>query len=151
MDILDLKLVQHITFGKGIVKDPCASRRNKLLSLLNLLCNVTQNISVVARDACYGCFFRSALLTTGPTLLVQLSQCATIYLNNTVYNVCAQQLQQLATGVRATSSPTIQNCYTGYCEFVQCLRRVNSNQLVNQNLILRTNEVSSLIFLFFLV
>lgn len=65
---------------------------NKLLSLLNLLCNSTQNSSTVVRDACYGCFFRVGVLTPGATLLNQLSQCANIYLSNTSYAGCATQL-----------------------------------------------------------
>lgn len=84
--------MQHFTFGQRLLRDPCTQRRQRLLSLLNLLCNDTQNASIVSRDACYGCFFRAALLTAGPTLLAQLSQCATIYLNNTSYATCAVQL-----------------------------------------------------------
>lgn len=151
MDLFDVKLVQYLTFGKGIVKDPCASKKHKLLSLLNLLCNDTQNTSIVSRDACYGCFFRAALLTNGGTLLTQLSLCATTYLNNTPYNTCATQLQAAANGVRATVAPTPLNyCYSGYCEFVQCVRRVNSAQLIDQcflisiaglNLTLQSNRV----------
>lgn len=132
MDLFDVKLMQYLTFGKGLVKDPCAAKKHKLLSLLNLLCNDTQNTSTVSRDACYGCFFRAALVTSGGTLLTQLSLCATTYLNNTVYQTCATQLQAAANGVRATAPPTFPNCYSGYCEFVQCVRRVNSAQLVDQ-------------------
>lgn len=65
---------------------------NKLLSLLNLLCNSTQNSSITVRDACYGCFFRVGVLTPGAALLNQLSQCANIYLANTSYAGCASQL-----------------------------------------------------------
>lgn len=65
---------------------------NKLLSLLNLLCNSTQNSSLTVRDACYGCFFRVGVLPPGASLLNQLSQCANIYLSNTSYAGCAIQL-----------------------------------------------------------
>lgn len=65
---------------------------NKLLSLLNLLCNSTQNSSVTVRDACYGCFFRVGVLPPGASLLNQLSQCANIYLMNTSYAGCSSQL-----------------------------------------------------------
>ena len=44
---------------------------NKLLSLLNLLCNSTQNSSITVRDACYGCFFRVSVLSPGQTLLTR--------------------------------------------------------------------------------
>lgn len=33
-------------------------------------------------------------------------------------------------GVRPTTSPTKYLCYTGYCEFVRCIRRINANNLV---------------------
>lgn len=65
----------------------------KLLSILNILCNNTQTTSIQQRDACYGCFFRAGNLPPGNVQLVSLSQCATIYLNNTVYQQCAAQLQ----------------------------------------------------------
>lgn len=66
---------------------------NKLLSILNILCNNTQNTSIQQRDACYGCFFRAGSLPPGNVQLVSLSQCATIYLNNTGYQRCALDLQ----------------------------------------------------------
>lgn len=65
---------------------------NKLLSILNLLCNTTQNSSITVRDACYGCFFRVGVLPPGASLLSQLSQCANTYLANTSYAGCASQL-----------------------------------------------------------
>ena len=65
----------------------------KLLSILNILCNNTQTASIQSRDACYGCFFRAGGLPTGSSQLLQLSQCATLYLNNTNYAACAAQLQ----------------------------------------------------------
>lgn len=60
---------------------------------MNILCNNTQNTSIQQRDACYGCFFRAGNLPPGNVQLVSLSQCATIYLNNTGYQICAMQLQ----------------------------------------------------------
>lgn len=83
---------------KWIFNGFCASS-NKLLSILNLLCNSTQNSSTVVRDACYGCFFRVGVLTPGATLLNQLSQCANIYLSNTSYAGCANQLSVSAISI----------------------------------------------------
>ncbi|CRL04895.1 CLUMA_CG017946, isoform A [Clunio marinus] len=117
-------------------EDKCYNHNNKLLSLLNLLCNSTQNSSITVRDACYGCFFRVGVLTPGPTLLNQLSQCASLYLSNTSYAGCATQLASLVSGVRPTTSPTFPHqCYTGYCEFVRCVRRINANVLVDNCLL----------------
>lgn len=104
---------------------------NKLLSLLNLLCNSTQNTSITVRDACYGCFFRVGVLADGALLLNQLSQCANLYLVNTSYAGCATQLVSITSGLRPTTAPTLYNCYTGYCEFVRCVRRINANILVS--------------------
>lgn len=104
--------VEMLGWNKSNVQIPCSGNRqvlfeytadsnclksflfsNKLLSILNILCNNTQNTSIQQRDACYGCFFRAGSLPPGNTQLISLSQCATIYLNNTGYQQCALQLQ----------------------------------------------------------
>lgn len=39
--------------------------------------------------------------------------------------------QTIVSGVRPTTAPTYPYaCYTGYCEFVRCIRRINANVLV---------------------
>lgn len=39
--------------------------------------------------------------------------------------------QTIVSGVRPTTAPTFPyGCYTGYCEFVRCIRRINANVLV---------------------
>lgn len=104
------------------------------MQLLNNLCNTTQS-SVQLRDACYGCFFRAGSLPPGPPQLVALSQCATLYLVNTIYQPCAQELASIIVGLKpvqpsygAALKPTL--CTFGYCEFVRCIRRANSYNLV---------------------
>lgn len=108
-----------------------SSSSNKLLSILNILCNNTQNVSLTSRDACYGCFFRAGGLPAGNAQLVALSQCATVYLNQTAYQFCAQQLMGVVNGYRPNPSPAAAVCYQGYCEFVRCVRRTNANTLVS--------------------
>ncbi|CAG9801821.1 unnamed protein product [Chironomus riparius] len=128
-------------FGGKPKQDKCYNHNNKLLSLLNLLCNSTQNSSITVRDACYGCFFRVGVLTPGAALLNQLSQCSNIYLANTSYAGCASQLATIVSGVRPTTAPTYPFlCYTGYCEFVRCVRRINANVLVDNCLIENSNR-----------
>ncbi|XP_021694389.1 uncharacterized protein LOC110674567 [Aedes aegypti] len=123
------KLIQPWSEEKPV----CSNNNHKLLSLFNLLCNATQTTSIATRDACYGCFFRAGVLPAGQTQLTAVSQCATIYLMNSNYALCATSLAAIVTGMRPTSAPAIgTNCYTGYCEFVQCVRRVNANSLINQ-------------------
>uniref|UniRef100_A0A182W2X8 Uncharacterized protein n=1 Tax=Anopheles minimus TaxID=112268 RepID=A0A182W2X8_9DIPT len=126
----------------------CPANDKRLLSLFNLLCNTTQTSTITTRDACYGCFFRAGSLAAGPTQLAAISQCASLYLINTSYAVCATNLassttdlhrlpfQGIVTGLRPvtvspTTVPTV-DCYTGHCEFVQCIRRINGNMLINQ-------------------
>ncbi|KAJ6644409.1 hypothetical protein Bhyg_09378 [Pseudolycoriella hygida] len=137
---------------KGKVHSPCSGNSNKLLSILNILCNNTQNTSIQQRDACYGCFFRAGNLPPGNVQLVSLSQCATIYLNNTGYQTCAVQLQNVVNGFRPTPVASTNLCYTGYCEFVRCVRMINANALIDScimaNLINRdlSNPVSRIGF-----
>lgn len=73
-------------------KPACSNNNHKLLSLFNLLCNATQTTSIATRDACYGCFFRAGVLPAGQTQLTAVSQCATIYLMNSNYALCATSL-----------------------------------------------------------
>ncbi|XP_035781874.1 uncharacterized protein LOC118461085 [Anopheles albimanus] len=135
----------------------CPANDNRLLSLFNFLCNATQAMSITTRDACYGCFFRAGSLAAGPAQLSAISQCATLYLLNSSYAICATNLavrltvrllsipaqcyvlffrQAIVTGFRpATIIPDgsfNSNCYTGHCEFVQCIRRINGNKLINE-------------------
>ncbi|XP_058812316.1 uncharacterized protein LOC131676930 [Topomyia yanbarensis] len=119
----------------------CSSQNQKLLSLFNLLCNSTQTVSITTRDACYGCFFRAGVLPSGQTQLLAISQCATLYLTNSSYGVCASGLAAIATGLRPTTAPIVgTNCYTGYCEFVQCVRRINANNLIDQCILQTLNN-----------
>lgn len=90
-------------------------------------------MTILSRDACYGCFFRAGGLPAGNQQLQSLSQCASVYLNNTAYNFCAQQLLGIVNGYRPSVSPVSAKtgCYQGYCEFVRCVRRTNANTLVS--------------------
>ncbi|XP_041973085.1 uncharacterized protein LOC121728844 [Aricia agestis] len=65
----------------------------------------------------------------GPQELNALSVCAVQYFTNTSYATCASAIMALS-----TSSLNIQSsgCYMGYCDFVRCLRRINSINLITQ-------------------
>lgn len=63
----------------------------RLLQILSYVCNNTQP-AIQLRDACYGCFLRTASLPAGPPQLISLSQCSNLYLFNTTYQVCSQGL-----------------------------------------------------------
>ncbi|XP_050083343.1 uncharacterized protein LOC126569959 [Anopheles aquasalis] len=114
----------------------CPANDNRLLSLFNFLCNATQTMSITTRDACYGCFFRAGSLAAGPAQLSAISQCATLYLLNSSYAICATNLAAIVTGFRPAAiipdGSLRSNCYSGHCEFVQCIRRINGNQLINE-------------------
>ncbi|XP_055715466.1 uncharacterized protein LOC129809561 [Phlebotomus papatasi] len=107
-------------FNKSALK--CPQNTQKLLSLLNLLCNSTQ-VTTTTRDACYGCFFRAGSVAPGEAQVALLSQCATMYLVNTTYAPCIGTLQP-------GQSPTL--CFSGHCAFVQCVRRMNSVRLMDE-------------------
>ncbi|XP_055857794.1 uncharacterized protein LOC129920524 [Episyrphus balteatus] len=125
------KLFGGLGVWNKISDTQCVVQNVKLLSLLNLLCNTTQTTSTQMRDACYGCFFRAGSIINGPTQLTSLNECAKLYLLNTDYAECARNLQSIVDGVRATADANAPGyCYTGYCEFVRCIRRINSRKLI---------------------
>ncbi|VVC91639.1 unnamed protein product, partial [Leptidea sinapis] len=101
---------------------------NQLQSLLNLVCSTAQPTNVTLRDSCITCFSRVTAMPEGPQELNALSTCAIQYFTNTSYSTCATALVALS-----TSALNVQpsGCYMGYCDFVRCLRRVNSVNLVN--------------------
>ncbi|XP_037928332.1 uncharacterized protein LOC119662711 [Teleopsis dalmanni] len=109
----------------------CGVNNIKLLSLLNLLCNTTQTTSIQMRDACYGCFFRAGSILNGPTQLSSLNDCARLYITESRYATCATNLQAIVDGNRPTTDPVAGFCYTGYCDFVRCIRRINAQQLIS--------------------
>ncbi|XP_072942136.1 uncharacterized protein [Epargyreus clarus] len=65
----------------------------------------------------------------GPQELNALSVCAVQYFTNTSYASCATAVMALS-----TSALNVQpsGCYMGYCDFVRCLRRTNSINLITQ-------------------
>ncbi|XP_058118218.1 uncharacterized protein LOC131289598 [Anopheles ziemanni] len=132
-------MVHLLGFQLGNQWPPCSGNDNRLLSLFNLLCNTTQTTTITTRDACYGCFFRAGALVPGPAQLTAISQCASLYLINTSFSVCATNLAAIVTGFRpinvVSTGSTALDCYTGHCEFVQCVRRINGNMLINQCLL----------------
>lgn len=65
----------------------------RIPELLNQLCNQSQGSNTTRRDACYGCFFRASSQSLGYSLLMAISNCADIYLNNTDYGHCQQYLR----------------------------------------------------------
>lgn len=150
-----LIFITSISFSSGALFG-CKQHNIKLIQILNLLCNTTQTVSIQQRDACSGCFLRATSFEPGPRQLLALSQCATLYLNGTGYQLCAQNLavsyhiEMTVTGIifkchyQSHSQvavvglkPTLPffkltPCTTGYCEFVQCIRRTNAAILVRK-------------------
>ncbi|XP_030023603.2 uncharacterized protein LOC115442640 [Manduca sexta] len=107
----------------------CPSNGVKLQNLLNLVCSTAQPTNVTLRDNCITCFSRVTAMQEGPQELNALSTCATQYFTNTSYATCATALMALS-----TSALNVQpsGCYMGYCDFVRCLRRTNSINLITQ-------------------
>ncbi|XP_043507893.1 uncharacterized protein LOC122527616 isoform X2 [Frieseomelitta varia] len=96
----------------------------RIPELLNQLCNESQGSDTVRRDACYGCFFRASSQTVGYPLLVALSNCADVYLNNTDYGHCQQYLRNATSMTNSRTNPT-----RIYCTFLECVRQVNKDNL----------------------
>ncbi|XP_030386702.1 uncharacterized protein LOC115633400 [Scaptodrosophila lebanonensis] len=85
------------------------------------------------RDACYGCFFRAGSIPDGPSQLFSLNDCARLYIQQSNYSACATNLQAIVDGNRPVpdAGPASAGfCYGGYCEFVRCVRRINTQQLI---------------------
>ncbi|XP_024221316.1 uncharacterized protein LOC105680348 isoform X2 [Bombus impatiens] len=99
----------------------------RIPELLNQLCNESQGSDTVRRDACYGCFFRASSQTVGYPLLVAMSNCAYIYLNNTDYGHCQQYLSNATGTANSRTNPT-----TIYCTFLECVRQVNKDNLLRE-------------------
>ncbi|XP_043507892.1 uncharacterized protein LOC122527616 isoform X1 [Frieseomelitta varia] len=99
----------------------------RIPELLNQLCNESQGSDTVRRDACYGCFFRASSQTVGYPLLVALSNCADVYLNNTDYGHCQQYLRNATSMTNSRTNPT-----RIYCTFLECVRQVNKDNLLRE-------------------
>ncbi|XP_049864960.1 uncharacterized protein LOC126366079 isoform X3 [Pectinophora gossypiella] len=107
----------------------CPSNGAQLQNLLNIACSTAQPTNVTLRDSCITCFSRVTSMPEGPQELNALSVCALQYFVNTTYATCATALMALS-----TSALNVQpsGCFMGYCDFVRCLRRINSNNLITQ-------------------
>ncbi|XP_034936537.1 uncharacterized protein [Chelonus insularis] len=93
--------------------------------LLNQLCNESQGDDGVLRDACYGCFFRATNRPPGYPLLLAMSNCGDLYLDNTNYGSCQAYLRNASRNIDIRSSPSII-----YCTFLECIRQVNKDSLI---------------------
>ncbi|XP_063636005.1 uncharacterized protein LOC134806612 isoform X1 [Cydia splendana] len=107
----------------------CPTNGAQLQNLLNLVCSTAQPTNITLRDGCITCFSRVTSMPEGPQELTALSACASQYFVNTTYAACATALATLA-----SSALNVQpsGCFMGYCDFVRCLRRTNSINLITQ-------------------
>ncbi|XP_077294874.1 uncharacterized protein LOC143917266 [Arctopsyche grandis] len=126
---LNINGLKNSLFNWTFAANACTANSGRLLNLVNLVCSTAQAVNSTARDACYGCFSRFVPLPQGQQQLVALSLCANMYFANTPYAGCATRL---VVGNTAIYSSSPSQCTTGYCEFVQCLRRTNSDNLITQ-------------------
>ncbi|XP_059615428.1 uncharacterized protein LOC132260989 [Phlebotomus argentipes] len=116
-----LLVVAFLVFTAAAFKshNKCPNNTNRLMALFNFICNATQTV-VTSRDACYGCFFRAAQQpAVNGALATFLAQCAALYLVNSTYAACVNTFQPTAV------------C-TAHCAFVQCIRRRNSQLLMDE-------------------
>ncbi|XP_054009142.1 uncharacterized protein LOC128892636 isoform X1 [Hylaeus anthracinus] len=132
-------LIFFALFGVGLVEPLMHDSISKFLGsftpakqvripeLLNQLCNQSQGSNAILQDACYGCFFRATNQPLGYSLLVAMSNCANIYLNDTDYRHCQQYLRNATTSIDPRINPT-----TVYCTFLECIRQVNKDNLLRE-------------------
>ncbi|XP_076248375.1 uncharacterized protein LOC143188174 [Calliopsis andreniformis] len=104
-----------------------AIKHVRIPELLNQLCNESQGSDSVLQDACYGCFFKATNQLLGYPLLVSMSNCADVYLNNTDYGHCQQYLSNSTSMTNTKVNPT-----TIYCTFLECIRQVNKDTLLRE-------------------
>ncbi|KAM3968065.1 uncharacterized protein ACR2FA_005191 [Aphomia sociella] len=107
----------------------CPSNGPQLQNLLNIVCSTAQPTNITLRDACVNCFSSVTAMPEGPQELTALGACGTQYFVNTSYASCATALVALSTSALNVQSS---GCYMGYCDFVRCLRSVNSMNLITQ-------------------
>ncbi|KAK0168192.1 hypothetical protein PV327_002017 [Microctonus hyperodae] len=85
----------------------------------------SQGNDVISRDACYGCFFRASNKPSGYPMLISMSDCANLYLNDDNYGHCQIYLKNATTNAESGANPT-----RIYCTFLECIREVNKNALI---------------------
>ncbi|XP_054009144.1 uncharacterized protein LOC128892636 isoform X3 [Hylaeus anthracinus] len=147
-------LIFFALFGVGLVEPLMHDSISKFLGsftpakqvripeLLNQLCNQSQGSNAILQDACYGCFFRATNQPLGYSLLVAMSNCANIYLNDTDYRHCQQYLRNATTSIDPRINPT-----TVYCTFLECIRQVNKDNLDARVIPRRVARKSSFFYL----
>ncbi|KZC04698.1 hypothetical protein WN55_09497 [Dufourea novaeangliae] len=126
--ILSINLVEplmHKSLSK-FLGSLASVKHVRIPEVLNQLCNESQGSDTIRQDACYGCFYKATNQPLGYPLLVAMSSCADLYLNNTDYDHCQRYLNN------ATSTPNTRiNPTTIYCTFLECIRQVNKDNLVS--------------------
>ncbi|XP_015436012.1 PREDICTED: uncharacterized protein LOC107191464 [Dufourea novaeangliae] len=124
--ILSINLVEplmHKSLSK-FLGSLASVKHVRIPEVLNQLCNESQGSDTIRQDACYGCFYKATNQPLGYPLLVAMSSCADLYLNNTDYDHCQRYLNN------ATSTPNTRiNPTTIYCTFLECIRQVNKDNL----------------------
>ncbi|CAH0562163.1 unnamed protein product [Brassicogethes aeneus] len=75
------------------------------------------------RDNCINCFTTASRANNNQPRITEIADCAELYLTDTRYDRCVLEI---------TSATQFNNgdCVAGYCDFVRCIRRVNSDLLI---------------------
>ncbi|XP_063975870.1 uncharacterized protein LOC135161842 isoform X3 [Diachasmimorpha longicaudata] len=120
------KTLCEATVHEGLTKVLLGGYTNvRTVQLLNQLCNDSQDEDdVVGRDACYGCFFRASNRPSGYPMLLSMSACANLYLDDSNYGHCSAYLKNATSNAETRATPT-----TIYCMFLECIRQVNKDSL----------------------
>ncbi|KAJ8945649.1 hypothetical protein NQ314_009184, partial [Rhamnusium bicolor] len=96
---------------------------SQLISLFNIMCaNIANAGESTLGDACVGCFTLASRSNNNQPSINSLAECANLYVTDTRYSECVD-----ITDFQPSSNG---DCVSGYCDFVRCIRRINSDLLV---------------------
>ncbi|CAG9759371.1 unnamed protein product [Ceutorhynchus assimilis] len=110
--------------GLGTPKQATQNCEQSTVQLTNLLSYACENIDETRN--CRMDFLRAARANNNQPSIALLSLYADTYFAETQYDQCANIINV------ATSSTNNGYCISGYCNFVRCIRRINSDVLVAQ-------------------
>ncbi|GLV39144.1 hypothetical protein CBL_06195 [Carabus blaptoides fortunei] len=124
-------IYSSVTDSYGIHKNKvinCQTYSAQLRAVTSVLCTNIGRTNLTIINACNNCFTAASVANQNQPSLTQLLACANTYLTGTTYASCIAILSSDAT---ALSGVVTTGCVTGYCNFVRCVRRGNSDVLIS--------------------
>ncbi|XP_049826563.1 uncharacterized protein LOC109596379 isoform X2 [Aethina tumida] len=102
----------------------CEQYTSQLINLFNIMCqNIASDDDNAESGACSRCFRSSSRSNNNQPSIGGLEDCAVTYLTDTRYNDCVDNIVDASQFYNG-------QCVAGYCNFVRCIRRINSDLLI---------------------